>query len=282
MTTRLLTSRDNPLLKKIRLVLEQARRAPADLVVAEGVRVLEEITAAGLTLDAVLVGEGFGGMAREKALLDSWAASGVKTYRAADRVIQSLSAVVAPQGALALVRMPERKLQNIELSGSPLVVCACVIQDPGNLGSLIRTSVAAGATFLCTTPGTVSARNPKTIRSSAGALFRLPVVEHVAPDELLEYCRVRGIHLYRSSPSEGTRFTLIDFKRPVGILFGNEAQGLSERQWSALPVFRIPMAPGIESLNVAAAGAVVLFEAHRQRSEAASPSPERRTDWSRK
>jgi TrmH family RNA methyltransferase len=279
MTTRLLTSRDNPVLKKFRLVLEQARRAPADLVVAEGVRVLEEAAAAGLALDAVLVAEGFGGTAREKALLDSWAASGVRTYEAEDRLIRSISAVVTPQGALALVRMPERRLRDLDLSGSPLVVCACGIQDPGNLGSLIRTALAAGAACLCTTPGTVSARNPKTVRSSAGTFFRLPVVEGVAPDEMLDYCRAAGIQLYRSSASEGIPFTRIDFNRPAGILLGNEAKGLAQL-WSALPAFRIPMARGVESLNVAAAGAVVLFEASRQRSAASEESRRRRNDWS--
>jgi TrmH family RNA methyltransferase len=276
MTKRFLTSRDNPVLKKFRLVLEQARRAPPDLVVAEGVRVLEEAAAAGLSLDAVLVGEGFGGTAREKALLDNWAASGVRTYEAADRLIRSFSAVVTPQGALALVRIPVRRLRDLDLSGSPLVVGACGIQDPGNLGSLIRTALAAGATCLCTTPGTVSARNPKTVRSSAGAFFRLPVIEGVAPDELLDYCRAAGVQLYRSSASEGIPFTRVDFGRPAGILLGNEAKGLAP-PWSGLPVFRIPMARGVESLNVAAAGAVVLFEASRQRS-----APERRNDWSLK
>ncbi len=265
MNVRLITSKTNPVLKAIRNAAAPARHAPEELVVAEGVRVIEEAARNGCEVRTLLVSETFGATARESALLDSCAAAGARLYRAADKLYRTVSGVVAPQGAVALVRVPVAGLGAALRDPDPLFVCGCEIQDPGNLGSLIRTAAAAGCSFFCTTPGTVSARNPKTIRASAGAFFRIPVVERVAPGELVEGCAARGINLYRTSASEGEDFIRIRFGPATGILLGNEGQGFGRRDWSGIPAIRIPMASGVESLNVAAAGAVIVFEACRQR-----------------
>ena len=114
-------------------------------------------------------------------------------------------------------------------------------------------------------PGTVSARNPKVIRASAGTFFRMPVAEQVGPATLIRYADEKGLPLFRTSATEGLDFFDADFAGGCVIVLGNEAQGVTSGAWPALPAVRIPMARGVDSLNVAAAGAILLFEAARRR-----------------
>jgi TrmH family RNA methyltransferase len=272
-----ISSKDNPLIRRIRLVAAQARRAPEDWVVVEGVRALEEASAFS-EVGSVLVSESFGRHAREHLLLECWATNRrTRVYQAPDSTVKSVSAVRSFQGAIALVRMPPRHLEEIPLLPSPLLLCACGLQDPGNLGTLIRAASAAGAALACTTPGTVSVRNPKVIRASAGTCFRTPVVESVTPERFLEFCRTRQIRIYAMAACGEATCYQTDFRAPSAILVGNEANGFIPEEWPGVPSLRIPMAEGVESLNVAAAGAIVLFEAFRQRSatQAARKEPKR-------
>ena len=265
MPIRSLTSKTNPIIRTIRLVADQSRRAPQDLVLAEGTRALAEALDAKLEIEAVLLSEQFDMSVRNQVLLEEILRSSMSVYRAPDAVFRHLSAVQAPQGILALVRIPVIPLEEVILPDRPLILCACAIQDPGNLGTLIRTADAAGASLVCSLSGTVSARNPKTVRASAGALFRLPVVEQIAAPDFLDYCARRSISLLSSSARGATTYFETDLARPCALLLGNEGSGIDETIWAGVPCVCIPMAPGVESLNVAAAGAILLFEALRQR-----------------
>ena len=265
MTVLQLTSRDNPLLKKFRLVSSGSRRAPKELVIAEGIRVLEEAERAASDIDAVVVSADFGSVPRERALLDHWLSRGVRLCKTSASLFHTISTVETPQGATALVRVLERRLDSVSATDDSLILCASGIQDPGNLGTLIRTAAAAGASLVCTSGGTVSARSPKAIRSSAGAFFRIPVAEHTKASELCKYCRIHSIRIYRTDAREGVLYTEADLKSRCAILLGNEGSGIASGEFQDCPAIRIPMAEGIESLNVAIAGAVILFEALRQR-----------------
>jgi len=265
-----LTSKDNPLIRTIRLVAERQRRAPADLVVAEGIRVLEEAERAGCRFEAVLASEAFGAMPRERRLLEAWTASNVTVRRAAPSLLKQLSDVVSPQGAVALVQVPVLELAGLRLPGDPLILCLCGIQDPGNVGALLRSALATGVAVVCSIAGTASARNPKAVRAGAGAFFRLPVVEGLQPPEVSDFCGNNGIPMFQAAARARRSFWTVNLKSAVAILLGNETRGVAESAWQDVPALRIPMTSGVESLNVSAAGSVLLFEAFRQRSGAAA------------
>jgi TrmH family RNA methyltransferase len=271
MPIRPITSKSNPIIKTIRLVAAQARNAPPELVLAEGTRSIKEALASGNTIEALLISERFGGIDRERLLLDTIARTqNVRVFRVADPVFKHSSAVLVPQGVLALVRLPILMMREVRLPEKSLVLCACGLQDPGNFGTLIRAAAAAGASLVCALTGTVSARNPKTVRASAGAVFRIPLVEHLAARDLLDFCRERSISPFIGSARGGTLHTQTDLTGAAALLLGNEGSGLAEEEWAGIPSVHIPMSGKVESLNVAAAGAILLFEAFRQRSMAAS------------
>jgi TrmH family RNA methyltransferase len=249
----------------IRLILSGSRRAPAGFAVAEGIRVLGEIDACGCRIEAILISETFGRAAKEQELLQHWLAKNVRICQTSESLFRSASDVRTPQGAIALVRFPEWTLDAMEPGPHALSLLACGIQDPGNLGTIIRAAAAAGASSVCIAKETVSARNPKAVRASAGAVFRIPIVEQVEIRDFLAYCGRHSIQAYRTDVLRGLPHTRVDLKSPCAILLGNEGSGITQHECADLPVICIPMAREVESLNVAMAGAIILFEAMRQR-----------------
>jgi RNA methyltransferase, TrmH family len=265
MTVSYIASKDNPLLKTIRLIMSGSHRSPEQLVAVEGIRMLEEVNKAGCEIETVACSELFGSDIREKRLLDAWLSKNINIYMTGEKLFRSISGVQTPQGAIALIRAPKLSLGDIAPVPNSLILCACEIQDPGNMGTLIRTAAAAGVTLVCTTKDAVSARNPKSIRSSAGAFFHLPVIERVDAKDLRAYCNTHSIRPYRTDPREGMLYTQADFRGSCAIFLGNEGSGMSQDAFAGFPSIHVPMAEGVESLNVAMAGAVILFEAFRQR-----------------
>ncbi len=258
-------SLQNPLIKTVRLIATRSKRAPQELVLAEGLRVLEDTVRSGCRITAAIISEGFGGTRREESLVRTLESAGTRLYRTTDRLLRSLSEVVEPQGVIGLVTVPCLKLTDVKIGPQALILCLCGLQDPGNLGTLIRSAVAAGVSMVCTTSATVSARNPKAVRSSAGAFFSAKVIERVTPEDLLAFYRTRGLTVYRTDAGRGVEYYRADLSMPLALLLGNESHGFRERDWERIPALRIPLVGGVESLNVGTAGAVILFEALRQR-----------------
>jgi TrmH family RNA methyltransferase len=259
-----LTSRDNPLLKKIRRLESGSRKGRENTVLAEGTRILQEVNRSPYPIDAVVLSERFGSSPIEKNLLCEWKTRDIRLFEVPQNLFETISGLETPQGAVALVDVPEPAFPE-DPCPEALILYACGIQDPGNLGTIIRSAAAAGATLVCTSRGTVSARNPKAVRSSAGAFFSSTPVEHVAPDAFYRYCLRHSIKIYRTDTRSGLPHTDSDLKSPCAILLGNEGSGMKEKIFADLPAVRISMAKEVESLNVAVAGAVILFEASRQR-----------------
>jgi TrmH family RNA methyltransferase len=183
-----------------------------------------------------------------------------------DHLFGQVSQTEKPQGLAALVELPRRDLETALEAKNLLLLVACGLQDPGNLGTLVRSAAGFGAAALCTLPGTVSPFNPKAVRSSAGAIFHLPVLAGVAGHDLFPRLRAARVEIIAADRHSPTSLCQADLKGPLAVLVGNEASGLPpEIAREATLRLSIPIRPGMDSVNAATAGSVFLYEAARQR-----------------
>jgi TrmH family RNA methyltransferase len=182
-----------------------------------------------------------------------------------DQLFESVAQTQSPQGIAALVELPAYHLEQVAAAPKALIVVACRIQDPGNLGTMMRTALAFSATAFLTLQETVSPFNPKAVRSSAGAIFRLPLACGLDPQKALPFLSVhaRIVAADRHSP---TSLAQADLKGPIAILVGREAGGLPEQIGRyAHQLLSIPIRKEVDSLNAATAANIFLYEAARQR-----------------
>ena len=251
---RRIESRQNSRIKELRAGLARGVKSPH--VAVEGLHLTEEAVKSGLKLHTVFVRDG------NEGLLEDLAIGGAEVLIVTEEVFQSATLTEHPQGIAALVEAPQFTVEAM-LMGIPLVVMAAGLQDPGNLGTLVRSAEAFGATGLILLPGTVSLWNAKTLRASAGSAFRLPVVTLTAEDAFATLRR-HGVRIFAAVARDGEREA--DLRGSSAILLGNEGSGLPEA-WIAQADARvtIPLPGSVESLNAAIAGSVLLYEAMRQR-----------------
>ena len=231
------------------------RGTPQPHVAIEGLHLVEEAIKSGLALRTVFR---FG---RPRRLDREACAGDTEVLITTEEVFRSATTTEHPQGIAALVETPSFTLAQM-LAGTPLVVVAAGLQDPGNLGTLVRSAEAFGATGMILLPGTVSLWNAKTLRASSGSAFRLPIVSMTA-EAAFRALREAGVEIVAAVARDGQRSRPA---RPAALLIGNEGAGLPE-EWIATADARvtIPFSGPVESLNAAVAGSVLLYEAMRQR-----------------
>ena len=195
---------------------------------------------------------------------------GVRLYCVDEKVMAKLSDTKTPQGVLALIKMPEDSLQKLNPGTSsdnnaPVIILDRV-QDPGNLGTIIRTADAVGALGMILLEGCVDAFSPKVVRASMGSLFHLPVIQDVFPEEALTWCYRHGYEPAATALKNAQNMYKADLSKKMAFIFGNEANGVAEElQAAAETRLFIPMAGQAESMNVAMAAGIILFEGLRQR-----------------
>jgi len=262
-----ISSRHNAWVKQVRSLCRGRGSSASGLFCAEGVRLVEEALAAGAALEFALASPRMDASDRGARLHRRLRDAGAKLLVATDHVLASVSEVAGDQGVAAVVRKPSWQLADLLPAQPPaLVVVAVGVQDPGNLGTIIRTADAAGATGLLAGPGTACPFNTKCVRATMGAIFRLRLLEVSEVTLLAESLRRREVQLLGTALSAGARHTDVDLTRPAAIVLGGEGGGLTEAQLAACDcTVRIPLRPQVESLNVASAAAVLLYEAARQR-----------------
>jgi len=281
-TAGVIASRENRWLKEFRAALRGGVATEAGAVGVEGVRLVEEALHSRCRVDAVLFSES-GERHREKlAAFVAKPETAFPVLRTTDRLFEGIADTEHPQGVAALVR--PRKVELEELLATPGGACAPLlvvlagVQDPGNVGTIVRTAAAFGATGAVTTAtgqsGTASPFAPKAMRASAGAALHLPIVSGMALGILLTQLKLNGIRTFASCVDRKEAKVIAPWEanwcEPVALLVGNEGAGLPEGVVQAADVrVHIPMLTKVESLNAAAAAAVVLYEAFRQRKEEA-------------
>jgi RNA methyltransferase, TrmH family len=256
----MITSSQNTKIKLIRSLQGRAKeRREAGAFLAEGVRLVEEALAAGWPLRFVLYASQLS--ERGRALVEKLKDLQVDVEQVEDALLESLSETETSQGILAVLELPEPELPDLESLN--FVLIPDQLRDPGNLGTLIRSAAAAGAQAVFIPPETADVFSPKVVRAGMGAHFRLALCS-LGWDSIRAY--TRGLTVFLADAAGQTSCWEADFKVPLVLILGGEAEGASEpaRKLADVAV-NIPMPGKIESLNAAVAGGVLMFEIVRQR-----------------
>jgi TrmH family RNA methyltransferase len=264
MTSETVTSRKNPLAQRARAVRDGREK---ELVFVEGVRLCEEALRASVAFEAVMYTRALTGDGRGDALLERLRGVCQNTHAVSEDVLESVSDTKTPQGVVALARRPRLGRERIEqAAGVPLVVVMHRANNPSNVGAALRVAEAAGATGVVLTKDSADPLSPKSLRGSMGSAFRLPLWTGPTLEEALGWCAARGIGTVAAAAAAASLHTELDWTPPRAVVLGPEAGGLSEAELrAARQAVRIPMHEPVESLNLATALAVVLYEAARQR-----------------
>jgi len=255
--------RHNPLVKELRSAFSHGELTKHGYCAIEGLRILEEAIRSSLRFRAVFFSES--AAARAQRLLSQIGAH-VETLLLPDKLFSTVVPSETPQGVAALARWKEFSLEEVlarSQGGSLLAVSG--VQDPGNLGTILRSAEAFGAGGIVLGEGTVSVFNPKVVRASAGSVFRIPVVRTKLADAAIEM-KKHGLRLIATSSHKGAALDQANLSGPLVIFIGSEGAGLSRDLIKAMDeVVSIPHSPKVESLNAGVAASIVLYETARQR-----------------
>lgn len=264
----MITSSSNPRVKQIaQWQANPKERRKADIFLVEGFKMYEEAPESHIR--EVYVSEG----AMEKmqqsdhsAIMEKLNRTGYETV--ASGVFRKMSDTQAPQGILCVMKRPEYKLEQLMALPQPLFLVLENLQDPGNLGTIVRTGEGAGITGLIMGTGTVDIYNPKTIRATMGSIYRMPFVYADDLGKTVDGLRENGIRIYAAHLAGKAYYDGFSFREGTAFLIGNEGNGLSrELTDKADACLKIPMEGKVESLNAAVAASLLMYEAHRQRSK---------------
>jgi RNA methyltransferase, TrmH family len=260
-----ITSRQNPIVRRFRAAAE----GPGEAVLLDGAHLIEEALAAAVPIELVAIDES--AKAEVAGLARRAETAGARVISVPSKVLSAMTPVRQPSGIVAIARRQDRSLAEALANAPQMVLMLDEIQDPGNVGAIVRAAEACGATGVIAGQGTADPLGWKALRGSMGSIFRLPVAVRQPLPEAAGAARAMGIEIVAAVPRDGVLLPDCDLRRPVAVLLGGEGGGLPD-SLVALATSRlsIPMRPPVESLNVATAAALIAYEAQRQRGGAAS------------
>jgi RNA methyltransferase, TrmH family len=254
-----ITSKDNQLIKEIKKLKEKRYRDEKGQFIVEGFRFCSEALMSHFEIPFLFISEG--SLDRWKSFnLENKLQNSTKVYQVKDSVLKSICSTDTPQGVAAVASKANTDLRYDD----GFYILADRIQDPGNMGTIIRTAHAAGASGVITTEGTVDIYNEKTMRSTMGSIFHIKVIED-SDLKIIKELKNRGFKLVVSTLDTDKNFFDVSLKDNVIIAVGNEGNGISDRVQSIADIkVKIPMPGGAESLNVGVAASIMIFEKVRQ------------------
>jgi RNA methyltransferase, TrmH family len=261
-----ITSRDNSLLRQARAV----RDGKVDeLIYVEGLRLAAEAVRSKLVLEAVIFSEQLASKEKASATIDQIAKVSRRVASVSEKLLESISYTKTPQGIVVLAHRPEASEQRLaaSLTKSPLLVVLHQINNPVNVGAILRTAEAAGATGIITTQNTSDPFSPKSLRGAMGSAFRLPIWRDASFSEAVDWLKGKGVAILGTAADAPVRHTDWDWMRGTALILGPESTGLKAGELQATDqTVSIPMHGDVESLNVSVAAGILLYEAGRQRS----------------
>ncbi|MGH9882167.1 MAG: TrmH family RNA methyltransferase, partial [Pyrinomonadaceae bacterium] len=241
-----------------------------DLIFIEGLRLCEEALRSRLKIDAVIYSEEIAQKGRAAVFLEEAEKVSERLASVTEKLLATISYTKTPQGIVALARRPESGPHRLEMATveAPLLTVIHGINNPVNVGAILRSAEAAGVSGVIATTNTSDPFSPKSLRGAMGSAFRLPIWFGSSYQDALAWCAEHEIETVCTSVNAETLYTGVDWTRRQALIVGPEATGLTaEEIKSAQLAVRIPMRGEVESLNVAVATAIVLYEAARQRSQ---------------
>lgn len=263
-----ITSLQNPKLKEVVRLRDRGPREEAGLMIVEGYRELKRALDNGVKPAALFFAPDWYLGENEPALVERAGTAGADLFQCSKEAFAKIAYRDRPEGLLALVPIVHKGLADLVLPPHPLLIVAEAIEKPGNLGSILRSADAAGVHAVIVCDRCTDIHNPNVVRASIGTLFTVPVAEATS-EETLAWLRERGIRVFAATPHTDRNYTDADMRTGCAIVVGTEQYGLSDR-WMQVAdeKVRIPMLGQADSLNVANATTILLYEALRQRQTA--------------
>ena len=261
-----ITSVKNNRVKNWASLKQKKFREQSGLYLAEGLRLVEEAVESGAPIEDILI-SGDVGSGKFDRIINSATAAGTRMYEVNDMIIEHVADTKTPQGVIAVVRKTEGDpFAFIANKERPLYLVLDGLQDPGNLGTMIRTADAVGATGVFVGANSVDLYNPKVVRATMGSLYHLPVFQ-LGLIDLLPKLKAVGVNVVGTAVENGVPVFRADLSGAVALVIGSEAHGVSDAVAALTDAnVTLPMPGGAESLNAAIASSVILYEALRQRS----------------
>lgn len=262
-----ITSRDNSLLRRARSVRDGKL---AGLIFVEGLRLCEEALASGLQIETAIYSAEIARKDRAARLIEKLGRAATKSASVSEKLLASVSYTKTPQGIVLLAVRPAHDEEGFasRQPASPFLVILHEINNPANAGAILRTAEAAGVTGVIATADTCDPFSPKALRGAMGSAFRMPIWSGVRFAEAIAWCRAREIPTFVAAADGSKPYTDVDWRRSSALIVGRESTGLSHEEIAAADnVVRIPMLGATESLNVAVAAGIILYEAARQRAQ---------------
>lgn len=260
-----ITSASNPKIKEASDIKNKRSRFKHTAFIIEGPHLIETAIASGNKIQNVFFTDSFRAKKDGQKILREIAKKTDEIFEVTEHILNKLADTETPQGIIATASYDIKNLEEIRFKSVPLIVAVDGVQEPGNLGAIIRTSDAAGADAVIILKGTCDAFMQKTIRATAGSIFNVPII-YAGTDKFIEWLKSNGIMLIATALDSDKSIFDSDLEKPIAFVFGNEAHGISnEIKRKADLLLKIPIYGKAESLNVSASAAVCLYEAVRQR-----------------
>lgn len=260
-----ISSRDNSLLRQARAVRDGRIE---ELIFVEGMRLCEEALRSELSIEVLIFSNQIARKDRAASLIGDLGKVAKRIGQVSEKLLESVSYTKTPQGIVLLATRPNTNREKFEssINEKPLLVVMHELNNPVNVGAVLRAAEAAGASGAITTQNTSDPFCPKSLRGAMGSAFRLPIWSGASFQEVIEWCDQRQIQSLCATAAAGLRHTAVDWTGACALILGRESTGLSEAEVNlGTAAVNIPMMGKVESLNVSVAAGILLYEAARQR-----------------
>ncbi|MFA5524192.1 MAG: RNA methyltransferase [Tissierellales bacterium] len=262
----MITSSSNFIIKEVKALHRKKERWTKKSFFVEGIRAVKDCIDSNANISSLVYSDMLSSINGGKELFNELDLGKYKTNYISDKLFAEISDTEKPQGILAVVHYDLKKIDDIVRKNENFIILLDRVQDPGNMGTIIRTADAFGSNGIIVTEGCVDIFNPKTIRATMGSIFHIPIVHYKNANEAIKDLRARDITVISTSLDAKAYSFDVDFKRDFALVIGNEASGVSDEVIDDSDMLiKIPMPGKSESLNAAIASSVIMYEVLRQR-----------------